>query len=207
MSKHQASIVAVVGASGSGKSLSIKQAIARRPPARLLVWDPMREYADVGTVTESLAELFAAVMADPTTPRRSFRLVYRPPSDRETAARAFGALCRVAMIAPRTTLIVEELALVTSPSWAPPGWREATLTGRHQGLRIIAASQRPASVDKDFFGNATRIRCGRLNYDSDLRTMSNVLGVSRDELRDLPPLAYVERDMTTGALSRGVLTV
>lgn len=56
---HQAQIFAFMGASGSGKSSAIKQAIARSKPARLLIWDPQGEYAHAGEAVGKLEGLRA----------------------------------------------------------------------------------------------------------------------------------------------------
>lgn len=205
MSANKAQILAFIGASGSGKSQSIKQAIRKARPRRLLVWDRMREYEGHGEAFTRLSELHDAVMTEPNKPRATFKARFLPAGDRELVTRAFNGFCWLGYAIGNCALVVEELALVTTASYAPHWWREATLTGRHQGLTIMASSQRPASVDKDFFSNATLIRCGRLNYENDIRTMSNVLHVDRKEISNLPELHYIERDMRTGETRRGVV--
>jgi hypothetical protein len=86
---------------------------------------------------------------------------------------------------------------------APAGWSMVTRKGRHRGLRVYGASQRPAAIDKHFFGNASVIRTGRLNYAADVKTMADVLDVTSDEIRELPALAWIERDMRSGKVRRG----
>ena len=81
-----------------------------------------------------------------------------------------------------------------------------TLKGRHKGLTVYGNSQRPASIDKNFFGNATIIRTGRLNFAADVKVLANVLQVQALEVQSLQPLEYIERDMGTGAISRGKAT-
>jgi hypothetical protein len=200
--KNKASIEAVMGASGSGKSTYIKQALKKRKPARLIIIDPQDEYGDHATLVASMRDLWAAVMDD-SKPRARFALRIRLKGDKEAKQKAFSAICRLVLAVRNVTLVVEELHLVTTPSYAPPGWSEANLTGRHKGLKIIGASQRPASVDKDFFGNATLVRCGRLNYASDISTMANVLAVDKTDLTGLAELEYIERDMRSGTTRRG----
>ncbi len=207
MSINEAKILAFIGATGSGKSVSMKAAIRKARPRRLLVWDRMREYEGFGEPFTLLQDLYAHVMAEPTKPRTRFAARFFPAGDRKLVTRAFDAFCWIGYAIPHTTLVIEELALVTSPSFAPAAWREVTLTGRHQGLTVMATSQRPASVDKDFFGNATVIRCGRLNYDADIRTMADVLCVPRGEIAELLELQYIERDMRTGVVRRGVVAL
>jgi hypothetical protein len=77
-------------------------------------------------------------------------------------------------------VLVEELSRVTMPSWSPPAWRNLSTAGRHQGLKLIGTSQRPASIDKDFLGNCTEIRCYRVNYDRDAKVMADALGLQTE---------------------------
>jgi DNA helicase HerA-like ATPase len=201
MSKNAASIVAVMGASGSGKSLYIKGELRRTRPRRLIVWDALGEYGEFGTPAATLGEVLAAAKA------ATFRRIFRPSADPEQARKQFDVLCRIVFAAGDTTLVAEELAFVTSPSYAPPGWSECTLKGRHRALKIYGASQRPASIDKHFFGNATEIRTGRLNFARDVKTLADVLQVPAASVQSLQPLDYISRNMANGKISTGRLKI
>lgn len=196
MSANRACIVAVLGASGSGKSTFVKRAIVKGHP-RLLIWDPMGEY--VGTVCDSTSGVVAMLRLP------KFRAVFRPSPDAAIRAQQFDLICRAALAAGRMTLVVEELRFVTTPSRAPMGWAQVCLTGRHKGLKVYGLSQRPASIDKDFLGNCTAIRTGRLAYPEDVRAVSKAMGGHAAEIQALKPLEWLEKDMTTGKISRGKL--
>lgn len=202
MSSNTASIIAAIGATGSGKSAWIKAELQKKRPQRLLVWDPQGEYHAHGTIFTDRVRLVDAVQRTP-----SFAYVYRPGDAASRYAERFDWLCRLAYALGDLVLVIEELADVTTPSRAPDGWSIVTRKGRHKALRVVASSQRPASVDKDFFGNCTMIHCGRLNYEADLRVMANVLRVPVEQLAGLAPLAYVERNMLTGQTRTGKLTL
>lgn len=198
MSKNRAFIVAVMGASGSGKSLFIKQELRATNPRRLVVWDPLREYAEFGTAASKLNDLLQSAKS------KTFRGIFNPSGDPAQARRQFDILCRIVFAAGDCVLVAEELAFVTSPSFAPPGWSECTLKGRHRGLRIYGASQRPASIDKHFFGNATMIRTGRLNFARDVKVLADVLQVPAPQVQSLAPLQWINRDMATGKITTGI---
>lgn len=198
---NQANITAVMGASGSGKSLFIRGELKRLKPPRLMVWDFKREYAEFGQVARSLAEVIQLARA------RSFRLVFQPSHDPATAKNQFDVFCRIAYAAKRLVFVGEELAFVTNPSYAPPGWSMLTLAGRSEGLTIYGASQRPAAIDKNFFGNATAIRTGRLNFKNDIKVLADVLQVPPQQVQALAPLQYIARDMNTGKLSTGAVKI
>lgn len=191
--------MAVLGASGSGKSTFVKREISRGHP-RLLIWDPLAEYE--GHATDKVHELLAGLRLT------KFRLVFRPSSDDKIRAVQFDLICRAALAAGRLTFIVEELRFVTTPSRAPVGWARVCLTGRHRGLTVYGLSQRPASIDKDFLGNCTRIRTGRLAYPEDLKAVRKAMGIAGSaahQVDNLQPLEWVEKDMTTGKFSSGRL--
>lgn len=194
---NQADITAVMGAPGSGKSLFLKAELKRLKPARLMVWDYKREYAEHGQLAASMAEVLQLAR------KPSFKIIYQPSHDPATGRSQFDVFCRIAYAAKRLTLLAEELAFVTSASYAPPGWAMVTLAGRSEGLIIYGASQRPAAIDKNFFGSASRIRTGRLNFKRDIEVLADVLQVTRDKVASLAPLQWIERDMNTGKTATG----
>ena len=202
MSANEAEVIAVIGATGSGKGVFIKNYALKKSDNRLLIWDYMQEYAPlVDTSTDQLGRAVAGIGAD------RFRIAFRPSYDDKTRAKQFDLFCKAAVAAGRLRLVVEELAFVTSPSFAPAGWKAATSIGRHKGLRLIGASQRPAQVDKAFWSNCTEIHCGFLNYDDDQKTMARALGVDISDIQGLEPLEYFHKNVRTKKIVRGKVKV
>lgn len=199
---NRADLTAVIGASGSGKSLWVKQALRRRP-SRLLVWDPMREYDHLATPVTEVSHLIAQLSIVGTA--GGFCLVFQPSGVPRIAARQFDVICAAALAVTRCTFIAEELAGVTKPGSSPPGWLRVVTQGRHAGLRVIGTTQRPALVDKTFLDNATVIRCGRLNTPAARRFMADMLDVPAEDLAALKPLEWLSRDMATGKVRRETL--
>lgn len=203
-SQHNAEIVAVIGASGSGKSSWLKTSFLK-PAARrrrLLVWDFKREYSTAGLVDAShdnMAGMVEAVKAG------RFALAFTPDFEPKRRARQFDRFCRLAYALGDLVMVVEELSFVTTASYAPPSWSMVTCTGRHEGLTVVGTSQRPAQVDKNFFGNCTLVHSHRLQDRNDVGVMSSVLDCPPGDLRDLPKFHYIEREMETGAQRRGVV--
>lgn len=199
--KNKANIIAVMGATGSGKSTFVKQLIAEA--RRLLVWDAMSEYSQ-GEVVSSMSALHVALSNAGRT--KPFRIVFRPTFDDTIRQRQFEVFCSLAHAVGSLTLVVEELRFVTTPSRAPAAWAKVTMTGRHKGLRVIGISQRPASIDKDFLGNATLIRTGRLVYPEDVRAVAKAMRITENDIQALQPLDWIEKDMQTGKKLSGRLS-
>jgi hypothetical protein len=208
-SKNQANIIAVMGASGSGKSAWIKQQLRKGNPRGLLVWDPQDEFDEFGRPVSNMRELVAAVRdAGP----EGYRLVYKPGNAFSTYAKKFDVFCEVAYMAEGGCVVVDELGDVTEPSRAPDGWSILSRKGRHKGVTLFGAAQRPANIDKDFIGNATLVHCSRLSYENDIKVMANALAVPQQEIRDMRAdeetgdFDWIERAQKTGAVRRGKLT-
>jgi hypothetical protein len=200
MSSNEASIIAVIGATGSGKSLYIKTQLLKKSDRRLIVWDYMREYGPlVEQSTGNLADVVRALKG------KTFRLAFQPSFDAATRAKQFDLICKAAYAAGHCVFLVEELAFVTKPSHAPAGWQMVSCTGRHKGMRIIGASQRPAQIDKDFFSNCTEIHTGFLNYENDKKVMAGVLGVQVSDIEALEPLQYIHKHVRTKKIVTGKL--
>ena len=180
--KNKAKIHAVIGASGTGKSSYIKGELLKTYE-RLLIWSPLEKtdkYADFckgvvirGKISEFVAHLKAGTKA----------IVYVPTGDAADVKRQFDLFCRCVWEIEGAHVLVEELSRVTMASWSPPAWKNLSTAGRHQGLTIIGTTQRPASIDKDFFGNCTEVRCYRVNWDSDAKVMSDSLGLEDEYVK------------------------
>lgn len=199
---NKASIHAVIGASGSGKTTHVMNEIRRGRPSRLLVWDTKGEFSREGYASpvSSIAEISKAILA---AKNKGFKLAYQPSGDAEKMKRDFSRLCLLAFHAKNCWLVAEELAEVTSAGWAPEGWRKATTQGRSEGLTIYGMSQSPAWIDKYFFGNCSTVQTGRVLFDAHVKTMAGVLGVSGAEIKELDDLEYVRMNVSPRQVSKG----
>lgn len=196
---NEAAINAMMGASGSGKSSRVKLEIAERKPARLLVWDPKREYSPLGLdAFDSIAELGRAAFK-----RKRFALAFHPKRTRTAMRDQFSVFCKIADAAGDLTAVCEELADVTLANWAPEGWSMLTRQGRHSRMILYGTSQSPAAIDKTFWGNATRISTGVLGSKSDVATLADVLMVDKREVFDLLPMQWINLDKATREVTRG----
>lgn len=168
----------------------------------MLVWDLVGEWADrygcrrVSSLTE-LQRLAPLGQLE--------RLAYFRPG---MAAGDFDPFCRLAWVwlrAARGTLVVEELASVTTPGKAPAGWGDIIRAGLRYGPEIYALTQRPSESDKTAIGNATVLHCHAMARAGDRRYMAAELDADPAEIGRLRPLQWIERDRRTGALRRGTV--
>lgn len=203
---NSANITAVIGASGNGKGLFVKNEKIARWRGPIIVWSPLErtdQYARVigGKAYASVAAMVTAIQ------KGERRVVLVPPRESKPMKVMFDRFCRVAWELEGWMVIVEELSRVTMPSWAPPAWKDLSTAGRHQGLNIIGTSQRPAQIDKDFLGNCSEVRCYGLVYGNDAKTMADVMAVTPEHLRNLQKFHYVHRYIAEKRNVSGVVSV
>jgi hypothetical protein len=200
-------IEAYIGASGSGKGVSVSRRLAELKSPRLLVWDPRDEYGKAAPQMPSLPHLVGAFKHAKGGPVRARYVA----GGAMPLAEAFGFVCQLAFEAGNLVLVAEELSDVTDASRAPPAWRQVITQGRHKGLHVIGCAQRPALIDKTFLGNATYIRCFTLRYAEDRRAMARAMDVPEADITALDTseagstttIRYLERDFRSKVLQPG----
>lgn len=207
---NKPSLRAYIGATGSGKGVSVREHLKSEKPDRLVIWDPLVEYGQFGTVVTTIDALCKG-LAKP-----KFHVILRPPKEQEKWGDMFDLFCRAVFSAGNCTVHIEELADVTTPSHAPPSWRRITKQGRHRGLRVIAATQRPADCDKAFLSGVTYIRAFMLRWPKDKKVLAECMDEPLAEVAGLTTvekpdgstvITYLEKDFRTGHRERKSITL
>ena len=202
---NNAKIWAVIGASGTGKGLWIKQQLAALQPARLVCWDFKNEYGEYARPLRTLEEIRRAMLTAGAGP---LRVRYLPRGAGEKNVRKeFEALCELVYAWGHCVFIAEELSNVTTPGWAPAAWRKMTTSGRHEAVHIIGATQNPALVDKTFLGNCTLVHVCALREYPHRQYVARSIDCSLEEVTGLQQFEYIERDYDTGKLQRGRVSI
>lgn len=190
-----ANITGVLGSSQTGKGQYCKARLKKPHRGLTLVWsvleatDRYAPFLGAHLVNGSIPELVRLVSSKP----RPRAIVYAPALD--DFKKQFDWFCRI-VAAPEcrgARVLVEELSRVTRASWAPQSWKNLSTAGAHQGLELIATAQRPTHIDKDFIGNCTEIRCYRLFFEEDARSLGRALQVPYTEIQNLQKLHFFHR--------------
>lgn len=207
---NKPSLRAYIGATGSGKGVSVREHLKSEKADRLVIWDPLREYGQFGRYVTTIAELCKALAAP------KFAVCFWPGAEVEAFGPKFDLFCRAVFSAGNCTVHIEELADVTTASHAPPSWRRITKQGRHRGLRVIAATQRPADCDKAFLSGVTYIRVFYLRWPKDKKVMAECMDEPLAEVSSLTTvekpdgstaITYLEKDFRVGTRERKTITL
>lgn len=210
--QNAASIYGIVGKSGSGKGQCVKRELIAKWKGAVLVWSPLEDsdnYTEVikGVLCTTIAEVVSAIQ------RGHKRVVLKPTANPNAKnklqryAAQFDRFCRIAWELVGWMIVVEELSRVTTPSWAPGSWQDLSTAGRHRGLTLIGTAQRPAQVDKDFFGNCSTIRCYKVGFLNDAKVMADTLFCTPEEILGLEQFHYIERDVDGNKNRTGVAKI
>lgn len=190
---------AILAASEMGKGVWLKQRLNDTQPERLLIWDTNDEYDRQARACGSFRELLTGMAA----PRYALRFTSKARKDKELR-QDFEDFCTIAYAAANSTIVVEELADVTSPSYAPPAWRKLNTRGRHhQGLILYWCSQSPAFVDKSSLGNATHMHVGYLGEPRHRQAAAAHMGCRAEDIDALKQFEYLEYIKAEKLLSMG----
>lgn len=198
-------IVAVLGGTGSGKTTEIIRTLHMRRRNRSLIWSPKEAEDDYAALYGGQVVRTAAACVDALARagRGPVHLVFVPTLNRAADEKMFSVVCRAALAARDLVVVVDELHTVTRPALAPDGWAKLVMMGRAAGCSVIGGSQRPASIDKNFLGNCSRIHVRRLGYPEDAKTCAKALGVRPEEVQALAGFKWIERDNLKGIVKRG----
>lgn len=169
----------------------------------MLVWDTKGEWARWSDCRAVWSFDYLAECVKPGAPAR--RIAYQPT---KFDALEFSTFCRLAHVAIRShprrlTLIVEELADVTTPGKAPAAWGVIVRRDLCYGPEIYAVTQRPSESDKTIMGNASVIHTHAMARAEDARYMAKELRVDQALIDALNPYEFLERDMGTKEITRG----
>lgn len=205
-----ARIVGVIGASGQGKGVWLKGVVIDEAPTRVVVWDFMDEYGDTlaklagkRRAVPSMSSLEAVRQAMVKAGEGPLMVRYVPRgAGNKALQREFEGLCELVYAWGDCTFVAEELANVTTPSWAPAAWRKMTTSGRHRLVRIYGVTQSPALVDKSFLGNCTLVHCCALREHAHRVAVARAMDIPDSKIATLVKFEFIEKDFETGQVTR-----
>lgn len=203
---NEARIWAVIGASGTGKGLWIKQQIAALQPSRLVIWDFMDEYGDHARISPTLDAIRRDMIKAGN--KGPLRVRYTPRGTGEKAMRKeFETLCELVYAWGGCLFVAEELSNVTTPSWAPPAWRKMSTSGRHVAVHIIGVTQNPALIDKTYLSNCTLVHVSGLRNNNHREYVAREIDCPVDQITALEPFEYIERDHVAREIRTGRVSI
>lgn len=201
-----ASVTLVCGATGSGKTSFAIRYLLNTPAHCRFVWDPEGEFAARLKVSpcRSPMELETSLLRGWVCfdPSQIFGGDLRG---------AFSFFCEWAirmserMASQRKIFVVDELWRYCHPGKIPKELAEIVNAGRGRRLELLAITQRPNRIHADILSQVTEFVGFHLSSRSSLETIEHEFEIAPDEMRRLPKLHFIGKDMVSGGLCRGSL--
>lgn len=146
-------LIGALGKAGSGKSFKLRELGA--PCRRLVVadadggWELGRGDVLVEGAPALFREIRQRTARDALAP---FRVVYRDEADRMAWAAPLAVFA-----ARHCTLLVDELAWLCNPSYAPPPLKSCVQFGRGRRINILYTTREPQEIHNLFLSQANRL--------------------------------------------------
>jgi len=211
-----ASLSFFVGRRGSGKSTQLKLLI--RKSKRIIVYDPMGEYAR-SYIYKKCTTIKEVKNALKSGWGKGFKIAYIPKAPYPKRLHELGILLlhlqepyNAEKDKRELTFIIEEMNLGYPVTKLPDelnGMPSLTLQGRHYGINIIGVTQRPALVSKDYRANIENTYVFALEEPDDIEQVAKKFGRDRatrkmfeNEIFNLKPHHFIKKSLGN-VISRG----
>lgn len=200
--KTQDGVLEVIsGATRSGKTAYVRKRLAKA--RRAWAWDPEAQWCELPGWRKVTTRRELIAWAQKPGPQR---IAYVAGADLKAE---FDFWCQCVFHAGRfvegLAAVPEELADVTAPGKAPPGWGILVRRGLKRGISLFPISQRWSEADKTAFGNASAYVMFRQSSADDVAYLSRKTRVPVEKLDGLRPLEWVRYNAYTGEMESGKL--
>ena len=189
--------ITICGMRGIGKSHLAREINALWP--RSVVFDPTVDWTDGDVVTsfEAFAEKMKFLNK---TNCESFRLIFRfnPDLSRESRDATLNEALRLCYFFKNIQVVVDEVQFFTSAHFIPEYMKNLLFMGRHQGISVLATTQRPSQINKSILSMSSHVFCGQLHEKNDLKAISNFINEDTQTLVTLPKRTFIYFNPETG---------
>lgn len=169
---------------------------------RVVVIDLLHEYAaaDCDMLVHSLPAFGAALVRLTETQAERFRLVYQFDIEGADETQDFNQALRMLYHFGNCMVVIEEIHHYLAREHMPEWLKKLVLVGRHQGVGILATSQRPAEVSKTFVSQCHHVFAGVCFEKNDLAYFRDTIGDVAERLSKIPPFHFLHYQ--AGAIAR-----
>lgn len=176
----------IVGTRGTGKSYLAEQINKIYP--RSVVIDPTKGWTN-GEVVTSFNQ-FAEKLNNKLN-NKKFRIIFRFNPDENNKEELFNHVLRLCFHFKNIQVVIDEVQLFTNPHYLPPYLQNLLFVGRHQGVSVMAITQRPARLNKSILSQSSHVFVGQLHEKNDLKSVSDFLNEDSNKLINLPKRTFI----------------
>lgn len=116
------------------------------------------------------------------------------------------AFAKSELLPGNKVLVVDEVWKYCTPQAIPTELQLVTQTGRKRGLALLVNTQQPNKINGSILNEVSEMVCFRLQFDKALEKVQEY-GFNPDELKALPDLQFVSRNLDSGGELRGKIEI
>lgn len=196
----QNEITVILGKKGSGKTFLAKRLVALC--RRLICYDPMHQFGDIGAVVHHYADLVDYVVVNRRGP---FRVVYQPEiapgASGDVVRGEFIKMCDLVNRLVNVYFLVDEIDNCLPPRDKENGFfKNMIQRGRHAAVSLVATTIRYTDTQRNLTAQADKIICFHTHEPSDVKYFRAYFGKMADDLPALPPYHFIKYEK--GAVTR-----
>lgn len=180
--KRDDRVIGIFGKRGSGKSVWLSEFIWTQP--RVLVYDVNADFNDLPEKPDIVSLALAVRDED------SFHYRY-VPTEPEKDIEQFSRMC---FLRGDVCVIFDEVHLTAPLHSINPKMAELFRRGRHRGIKIAFATQRPAAVNKMLTSQMNQVIMFKMVDNRDLLAAQQFLDIDSSVLKRLKPGERIERE-------------
>lgn len=182
--------IAVIGQSGSGKTVFIEKMIYPYLD-NVVFWDFKWESKVKGTICHNVNEVQRAWQYKKT------KILYRPT---DSSMEDFEAICETVFIKGNIVFINDEVSSMCTSSYIPKWYGNIQRMGRSRGVGCWSLTQRPMFVPSTIFSEAKHMIIFRLNLEGDRDKLAGIVGKDIMQANELKDYNYYTYSQSIGHL-------
>lgn len=178
----------IVGTRGTGKSYLARVINSLFP--RSVIIDPARDWTE-GEVVTSFDKFAEKLTEKNNENAKKFRIIFRFSPDEKNKQELLNHVLRLCFHFKNIQVVIDEVQLFTNPHFLPSYLENLLFIGRHEGISVMAITQRPARINKSILSQSAHVFVGQLHEKNDLNAVGDFLNEDSNKLISLPKRTFI----------------
>lgn len=179
--------IGILGRSGTGKSYLAQKILEIYP--RKIIFDSLYEYSNFGDIFHNFNDFSENIIKNKNS--NNFSTIIQFDIESANNSDEFEEMLRISYYRGNCCVFIDEIQNFSTVHYLSYWLRQMILTGRHRKICFIYTTQRPGELHKTILSQTSKIFCGNLHSNNDIKTMANYLGKNDEEISNLEDRKFI----------------
>lgn len=191
----------ISGKRATGKTYFLKTIVVTHHAkiCKVLIYDPLDQYAELGTRVQDLKEISSSLLSDKK------KVIVFVPKDGEDTEEHFDQVAKFCMEKGNIKFVVDEFNEYTSPYYIPPYFRAFIRRGRNKGCGFEGITHRPSYISLNFLNMVDHWFIFAQDLEADLDRIAEYL--YRAQIDFIPNYAQLKEREKKDAIKNFIATM